>query len=182
MTRSDLVNKLAERFTQLTQRDTEFAVKTILDAMSDALARGHRITLFTRGRRPQDWPAEVEELGLDDYRDGAALLAEWPDHAGGFAHEIRNPLTSIKTFIQLAPERKDDPEFIQEFSKIVLDDVYRIERLIQEIYAKMTAYHHKWSPTDLVIWDNRSILHRATAYDTIRYKRLKPFWIRLIWC
>lgn len=32
-------------------------------------------------------PREVEELGLDDYREGAALLAEWPDHAGGFAHE-----------------------------------------------------------------------------------------------
>ena len=32
-------------------------------------------------------PAEVEELGLDDYRDGAALLAEWPELAGGFAHE-----------------------------------------------------------------------------------------------
>jgi signal transduction histidine kinase len=58
--------------------------------------------------------------------------------AGGFAHEIRNPLTSIKTFVQLAPERKDDPQFIQEFSKVVLDDVYRIERLIQEIldYAR----------------------------------------------
>ncbi len=58
--------------------------------------------------------------------------------AGGFAHEIRNPLTSIKTFIQLAPERKDDAEFIRDFSRIVLDDVYRIERLIQEIldYAR----------------------------------------------
>lgn len=32
-------------------------------------------------------PDEVEELGLDDYRRGAALIAEWPDHAGGFAHE-----------------------------------------------------------------------------------------------
>jgi signal transduction histidine kinase len=58
--------------------------------------------------------------------------------AGGFAHEIRNPLTSIKTFIQLAPERKDDSQFIGEFSRIVLDDVNRIERLIQEIldYAR----------------------------------------------
>lgn len=32
-------------------------------------------------------PQEVQEIGLDDYRDGAALIAEWPDHAGGFAHE-----------------------------------------------------------------------------------------------
>lgn len=32
-------------------------------------------------------PAEVEEIGLEDYRSGAALLAEWPDRAGGFAHE-----------------------------------------------------------------------------------------------
>lgn len=32
-------------------------------------------------------PQEVEEIGLDDYREGAALLAEWPDHAGGFSHE-----------------------------------------------------------------------------------------------
>jgi tRNA threonylcarbamoyladenosine biosynthesis protein TsaE len=32
-------------------------------------------------------PTEVEELGLDDYRADAALLAEWPEHAGGFAHE-----------------------------------------------------------------------------------------------
>lgn len=32
-------------------------------------------------------PREAEELGLDDYREGAALLAEWPERAGGFAHE-----------------------------------------------------------------------------------------------
>jgi len=32
-------------------------------------------------------PAEADEIGLDDYRLDAALLAEWPDRAGGFAHE-----------------------------------------------------------------------------------------------
>ena len=58
--------------------------------------------------------------------------------AGGFAHEVRNPLTSIKTFIQLTPERKDDPEFIGHFGTVVAEDVARIERLIQEIldYAR----------------------------------------------
>ena len=32
-------------------------------------------------------PREVAELGLDDYREDAVLLAEWPANAGGFAHE-----------------------------------------------------------------------------------------------
>jgi tRNA threonylcarbamoyladenosine biosynthesis protein TsaE len=34
-------------------------------------------------------PSEMEELGLEDYREGAVLLAEWPEKAGGFAHEAR---------------------------------------------------------------------------------------------
>jgi len=34
-----------------------------------------------------DDPAEAEELGLDDYREGAVMIAEWPEKAGGFAHE-----------------------------------------------------------------------------------------------
>jgi len=69
--------------------------------------------------------------------------------AGGFAHEIRNPLTSIKTFIQLAPERKDDEEFITDFSRIVLDDVHRIERLIQEILDYARYMEPKLTDEDL---------------------------------
>jgi integration host factor subunit beta len=57
MTRSDLVNALTERFTQIQRNDTEFAVKLLLDAMSEALARGHRIEIrgfgsFSINRRP----------------------------------------------------------------------------------------------------------------------------------
>ncbi|RMH08199.1 MAG: hypothetical protein D6704_03620 [Nitrospirae bacterium] len=53
--------------------------------------------------------------------------------AGGFAHEVRNPLTSIKTFIQLAPHRVGDYRFLREFGRVVGEDVARIERLTQEI-------------------------------------------------
>lgn len=45
MTRSDLVELLAERFGQLTQKDADAAVKTILDAMGSALIDGHRIEI-----------------------------------------------------------------------------------------------------------------------------------------
>ena len=45
MTRSDLVEELAARFSQLTHRDAEHAVKTLLDAVGDALVRGNRIEI-----------------------------------------------------------------------------------------------------------------------------------------
>ena len=45
MTRSDLVEELAARFSQLTHRDAEYAVKTLLDAVGDALVRGNRIEI-----------------------------------------------------------------------------------------------------------------------------------------
>lgn len=32
-------------------------------------------------------PSEAAELGLEDYRSGAALIAEWPENAGGFSGE-----------------------------------------------------------------------------------------------
>ena len=54
MTRSDLVAKLADRFAQLTQRDTEFAVHTILDTLSRALAR--RPSLAPEADPPLEWP------------------------------------------------------------------------------------------------------------------------------
>ena len=95
--------------------------------------------------------------------------------AGGFAHEIRNPLTSIKTFIQLAPERKDDPDFIREFSRIVLDDVYRIERLIQEIldYARyMEPKLTEEDVNDIV----SSCLYFIEVKADSRGSRLKKSW------
>jgi len=45
MTKSELIVRLAERFPQLVAKDADFAVKMILDAMTDALVRGDRIEI-----------------------------------------------------------------------------------------------------------------------------------------
>src|SRR5262249_53312778 len=45
-------------------------------------------------------------------------------------HEGRNPLVSVKTFLQLLPERRDDPEFLQSFLDIAGDRLRRSERLL----------------------------------------------------
>ena len=86
MTRSDLVTQLSEQFSQLTHRDTEFAVKTILDAMSDALARGHRIEIrgfgsFSVNRRPprigrnprSGESVQIPEKRVPHFKPGKAL-------------------------------------------------------------------------------------------------------------
>jgi integration host factor subunit beta len=57
MTKSELIARLAERYPQLIAKDADFAVNTILDAMSQALADGHRIEIrgfgsFALNRRP----------------------------------------------------------------------------------------------------------------------------------
>ena len=45
MTKSELIARLAERYPQLVAKDADYAVKTILDAMADALSNGQRIEI-----------------------------------------------------------------------------------------------------------------------------------------
>jgi signal transduction histidine kinase len=48
-------------------------------------------------------------------------------------HEIRNPLVSVKTFLQLLPERLQDPEFHHDFRLVVNDEVQRLERMLDDL-------------------------------------------------
>jgi len=57
---------------------------TIVETYS---APGVRLPLVHADFYRLERPAEADELGLDDYREGAAMIAEWPEHAGGFATE-----------------------------------------------------------------------------------------------
>lgn len=55
--------------------------------------------------------------------------------AAGIAHEIRNPLVSIQTFFQLAPQRLDDQEFLNEFLRLTSGEVKRITDLITDLLS-----------------------------------------------
>jgi alpha-ketoglutarate-dependent 2,4-dichlorophenoxyacetate dioxygenase len=46
-----------------------------------------------------------------------------------------------------------------------------IQRLNEFATQPQFCYSHAWRDGDLVIWDNRAVLHRATAYDTLGHKR-----------
>lgn len=49
------------------------------------------------------------------------------------AHEMRNPLSTIRTFAELLPERYDDPEFRTRFSELVGADAQRIESVVARL-------------------------------------------------
>ncbi len=53
--------------------------------------------------------------------------------ASGIAHEVRNPLTVLKTFYEHFPQKKNDPEFLAKFTQIAGKEIGRIEGLIQQL-------------------------------------------------
>ena len=100
MNRSAIVELLAARFSQLTQRDADFAVTTILDAMNDAMVRGHRIeirgfgsfSVMHRaprvGRNPRSGePVDIPEKRVSHFKPGKALRAA-VDHTDEMAQQL----------------------------------------------------------------------------------------------
>ena len=51
----------------------------------------------------------------------------------GIAHEIKNPLTTIRTYASLAKDQGDDPEFLESFQEYVPREVDRISRMIETL-------------------------------------------------
>lgn len=46
-----------------------------------------------------------------------------------------------------------------------------LKELLEHVTQPEFCYKHEWQEGDLVIWDNRCVLHRATPFDTTRHKR-----------
>ena len=65
----------------------------------------------------------------------ADRLASIGTLASGMAHEIKNPLTALKTFTQLLPKRYDDAEFRNDFSGLAGSEIARIERIVNQLLA-----------------------------------------------
>ncbi len=53
--------------------------------------------------------------------------------ASGMAHEIKNPLTAIKTFSEHLPKKLDDKEFLIKFGKLVGSEVNRVDDLVHQL-------------------------------------------------
>ena len=53
--------------------------------------------------------------------------------AARLAHEIKNPMTAIGTFMQMLPTKYDDEEFRKDFYAIAMEETSRINNLLTEL-------------------------------------------------
>jgi len=79
--------------------------------------------------------------------------------ASGIAHEIKNPLTAIKTFAEYLPQKLDDKEFLNKFSRIVGQEVERIDELVHELLE-----FAKPSPLNLKEFDFYSLVNNTLDF------------------
>jgi alpha-ketoglutarate-dependent 2,4-dichlorophenoxyacetate dioxygenase len=111
-------------------------------------------------------------IGIHDYIYSRTKVSE--DAVTGeqriFMHPVRqrlvrmNPVTGEKNFY-IGSHVRDIIDWSTEESRTLLD------KLMNEATRPESIYRHQWQVGDLVIWDNRCILHRGCGYDADRYRR-----------
>jgi len=86
---------------------------------------------------------------LEQERSKAERMVLIGTMAAELAHEIKNPLVSIRTFAELLPERHDDPEFRKYFQEMTLKELDRINLLITQLSQTARPSSFKKVPIDL---------------------------------
>ena len=122
---------------------------------------------------PEDLKALVEDLVVEhDFsvsraRVGFTFTPEEAAHYPPVWHPLvqTNPVTGRRSLLIGAHASRIVGWPLDE-GRDLLDD------LLSRATRAEAIHSHAWQHGDVVIWDNRATLHRATAYDSVRYRRL----------
>ena len=69
--------------------------------------------------------------------------------AAGMAHEIKNPLTALKTFTEYFPENRNDPAFLDKLHEVLSVEVQRIHGIVQDVLNFAKPKLPQLKPIDL---------------------------------
>ena len=116
------------------------------DGSRRAILLGSSLLADAEGR-PLEWILNLHDVTELKELEGrvrqSERLAALGTLAAGMAHEIRNPLASIKAFVQLVPRKGDKPEFMEKFQRTVPREINRLNSLIEDLLelARIPKYH-----------------------------------------
>lgn len=140
--------------------DTWFANTASAYAALPAAVRtrtqGLRVVISRAQSRPYNYP--------DRPPPSAVEIAEWVDMSQPLVRT--HPVTGRKAVYAggNVPWRIEGLPF---------EDSAPLVTFLQEFCTQPDfTYRHRWRAGDLLVWDNRSVLHRATEYDQLRHRRL----------
>jgi len=159
---------------------TEFNLGIIVSAPRDSTTPSLLLALGVKENfRPFTYP-EVQQLQeVAEFMDNILARSRLSMQArqseqlatigligASLAHEIRNPLVSIKTFSHLLASRFDDPEFRRRFSVLIPAEVERIDSLTQQLLDLSNPRRHQMDRISLhpVMQETIELMH-ARAQD-----------------
>jgi PAS domain S-box-containing protein len=93
--------------------------------------------------------------------------------SAGMAHEIKNPLVTLKTFTQLLPERYQDADFRDTFSTLVGQEVRRIDSIVNQLLRFARPAKPSLQPTHIheVLDNTLRLVHQQLKQKHIRLER-----------
>jgi signal transduction histidine kinase len=116
-------------------------LKTLANQIAVAFENSKMYTTIAR---------QYEELKLTkDKLSEADKLASLGTMAAGMAHEIKNPLSSMKVFTQLLHERYGDAEFRKKFEEVIPKEINRIDRIVEGLLSFAMSPELKLSTVDV---------------------------------
>jgi len=125
-------------------------------------------------RLSEDTQRDIEPLKvIHDYvfsRSKVAPDAVTPSHAASLPPVEqklvrRNPRNGRANYY-VGSHAREVVGWSMDESRRLLDD------LLERATGPEHVYTHDWQPGQLVIWDNRCLVHRGTGFDADRYRRL----------
>jgi two-component system, sporulation sensor kinase E len=180
LSREELIGKNAETFFMKNGRD-------VIRKKWRELMHGKKISGEFRYRMPGGYFKEIEYSCEKDMVDflHVTILKDVTDQklteqkllkaetlnvvgelAAGVAHEIRNPLTSLKGFVQLIQNQTDD---FNQYLSIILSEVDRIEHIIKEflVLSKSNSQNFELTCIKAIIKDTVDLLNTQAIMKNI---------------
>lgn len=126
---------------------------------------------------PEDLKARIEPLHMVHYYEfGRRLFPELPPVS---RQEKETVPPTCHPLVRIHPDRGGRRSLFfttnagNEVSGMPMEEGVALHRrLASHVSRREFCYLHRWRPNDLVVWDNRALMHRARGYDMSRYPRV----------